>query len=582
MYAHKVRTVKSWETLLVVGLCAVAVGVTRAHQRGDSPTFDEPIHLFAGHEYAAEGTYWLNPEHPPLLKLLAGVSLRTAGFRTPSQGAPGPRALPGQFVTCYVTWLYRNVAPADLLLARGRRLFPWLFALLVLCVWASARALWGPGPGLLAAGLIALEPGFVGHAGVIHTDVGAALTMTAAIVLALFATEKGDTVWWGAAGTALGLALAAKFTAILLVPLFPLLPLLWAAAGRPRPETRRVVRAFLGSLLALGAAFAVLWGVYAWCLRKMPAADAEEAVCLFLTDRHAQPAAVERIAALSRLTPPIGHYAAGLAGVQLLSGGGRGTNFFRGEVSENALPLYFPAAFLLKTTPSFLLFTLAAFLLGGRELFRFRALALLLPAALLMAAAMSSHFNIGVRHILPVYPLLAIAGAGILAERFGRFFPAAAVALLLGSGTSLLLAHPNEISYFNVLAGGTEGGRLWLSDSNVDWGQDLKRLGATLRDKGWEETTTIVAYSGLPMNYYSPRAKVLDPTAPVAPGRYAVGATVEAIGPALASRIEGPPAGRKVAELLALLRSRGRRIGRVGGSITIWELPPETAPPAGP
>lgn len=576
MYAHRVRTVKPWEALLVAALCAAAVGVTRAHQRDDSPTFDEPIHLFAGHEYAAEGTYWLNPEHPPLLKLLAGVSLGTVGLRTPSQGVPGPRALPRHFVTCFVTWLYRNVVPADVLFVRGRRPFPLLFALLVLCLWGSARSLSGPGAGLLAAGLIAFEPNFVGHAGVIHTDVGAALTMTAAVVLALFAVEKGSVAWWGAAGVALGVALASKFTAVLLVPLFPLLPLIQAVTGRPRPEARRVVRGLLGSVLALGAAFAVLGSVYAWCLRNMPAPDAEEAVRLFLLDRQAPQSKVERIAALSRWSPPLGHYVAGLAGVQLLSGGGRGTNFFRGEVSEDAFPLYFPAAFFLKTTPSFLLFTLAALLLGGRELLRFRSLALLLPAAVVMAAAMVSHFNIGIRHILPIYPLLAIAGAGILAERLPRLFPAAAAALLLGSATSLYLAHPNEMSYFNVLAGGTEGGHRWLSDSNVDWGQDLKRLGATLREKGWEETTTIVAYSGLPMNYYSPRAKVLDLAAPVAPGRYAVGATVEAIGPAFASRIEGPAAGQKVAELLALLRSRGRRIGRVGGSITIWELPPET------
>jgi 4-amino-4-deoxy-L-arabinose transferase-like glycosyltransferase len=576
LYASVVHPLRPWEALLVAGLCAAAVGVTRSHQRDDSPTFDEPIHLFAGHEYAAEGTYWLNPEHPPLLKLLAGAALARADLRTPSQGAPGPRALPGHFVTCFVTWLYRNGIPADALIARGRRPFPFLLALLVLCVWGSARALSGPGAGLLAGGLIALEPNFVGHAGVIHTDVGAALTMTAAVVLALFAVEKGSVAWWGAAGAALGIALASKFTAVLLVPLFPLLPLLQTVTGRPRPEARRVVRGLLGSVLALGTGLAILWGVYAWCLRNMPAADAAESVRLFLLDRHAPHREVERIAALSRWSPPLGHYAAGLAGVELLSEEGRGTNFFHGETSERAFPLYFPAAFLLKTTPSFLVLTLALLVLGGRKLFRFRVLALLLPAAAVMAAAMLSRFNIGVRHILPVYPLLAIAGAGILAERLPRLFPLAAGALLLCSATSLYLAHPNEISYFNALAGGTEGGKRWLSDSNVDWGQDLKRLAATLRRKGWEETTTIVAYSGLPMNYYSPRAKVLDPAAPIAPGRYAVGATVEAIGPSFASAIEGPAAGRKIAELLALLRSRGRRIGRVGGSITIWELPPGT------
>ncbi|HQR46134.1 MAG TPA: hypothetical protein PK598_08985, partial [Thermoanaerobaculia bacterium] len=319
-----------------------------------------------------------------------------------------------------------------------------------------------------------------------------------------------------------------------------------------------------------------------YCLRNMPARDAEAAVRLFLGSREAPPATVARLTALSRLSPPAGHYLAGLEGVQLLSGAGRGANYFRGEVSENAFPLYFPAAFLLKTTPSFLLFTAAALLLAGRALLGFRPLALLLPAALVLAAAMGSHFNIGVRHILPVYALLAVAGAGLLAGGLPRRFPAVAAGLVLGSGISLALAHPFEMSYFNVLAGGPEKGARWLSDSNVDWGQDLKRLGVTLRERGWEESTTIVAYSGLPMNYYSPRATVLGPDSPLAPGRYAVGATVEAIGPPWATRIEGPAMGRKIAELLALLGSRGRRVGRVGGSITLWELPPApAAPPPG-
>lgn len=574
MYAHGVRNVRPWEALIIATLCAAAIWVTRAHQRDDSPTFDEPIHLFAGHEYAVEGTYWLNPEHPPLMKLLAGASLGAAGIRTPSVGAEGPRPLDREFAARYVRWLHGNTLPADQLVERGRRPFPWLFALLVLCVWASARALHGPGPGLLAAGLIALEPTFVAHAGVIHTDVGAALTMTAAVVLALFACEKSHVGWWASAGAALGLALGTKFTAVLLAPLLPLLPLVHGVAGRPRPDARHVLRGLLGSLVALGAALAVLWGVYAWCLRKMPAPDSEQAVRRFLAGRQAPRGELERIARLSRLSPPLGHYAAGLAGVRLLSGEGRGPNYFHGEVSEDAFPLYFPAAFLLKSTPSFLLFTAAALLLGGRELLRFRSVALLLPAAAVMAAAIGSHFNIGVRHILPLYTLLAIAGAGILAERFPRLFPALAATLVLGSGVSLALAHPNELAYFNALAGGEEGGARWLSDSNVDWGQDLKRLGTLLREKGWEETTTIVAYSGVPVNYYAPRAKGLDPAAPLAAGRYAVGATVEAIGPPLATRVEGPAAGRKVAELLALLRSRGRRVGRVG-SITIWELPPD-------
>ncbi|HQR68260.1 MAG TPA: hypothetical protein PLB02_12800, partial [Thermoanaerobaculia bacterium] len=158
------RSLRPWEALLVAGLCAVAVAVTLAHQRDDAPTVDEPIHLFAGHEYAVEGTYWLNPEHPPLLKLLAGAALEPLGAAPPSKGAPGPQAIPRHFVDCFVTWLFRNVAPPDALVAAGRRPFAFVFALLILAVWGAARALWGPGPGLLAAGLVALEPNFVAHA----------------------------------------------------------------------------------------------------------------------------------------------------------------------------------------------------------------------------------------------------------------------------------------------------------------------------------------------------------------------------------------------------------------------------------
>jgi hypothetical protein len=60
------------------------------HQAGDSPTTDETYHLFAGHEYVADGTYWLIPEHPPLLKLLAGYAVSKAGVMPPSFGRRTP------------------------------------------------------------------------------------------------------------------------------------------------------------------------------------------------------------------------------------------------------------------------------------------------------------------------------------------------------------------------------------------------------------------------------------------------------------------------------------------------------------
>jgi hypothetical protein len=264
---------------------------------------------------------------------------------------------------------------------------------------------------------------------------------------------------------------------------------------------------------------------------------------------------------------------AGLASVGQLSTAGRGANFFRGVASEKSSLSYFPAAFALKSTPSFIALTLVLFLVGGRMLTERRTLVLLVPAAILGFAAVTSHFNIGVRHILPIYPFLAIAGAGILANRSSpRLFAALALLLGFGSAVSLVRSHPFEMSYFNLLADRTGGGSRWLSDSNVDWGQDLMRLGHFLRERGWEDSTTVVAYGGLATNYFVRNARLLTPGEPIRPGRYAVGATIEAIGGPFVTNIEGPAAGAQVEELVRLLHAKGRPVARVG-SITIWELP---------
>ena len=126
---------------------------------------------------------------------------------------------------------------------------------------------------------------------------------------------------------------------------------------------------------------------------------------------------------------------------------------------------------------------------------------------------------------------------------------------------------------FNGLAGGAAGGRAWFSDSNVDWGQDLYRLHVYLQERGWEETTTIVAFGGVATNYYSRTARLLDPEKSIAPGRYAVSHMMETLGTRFTREFEGEAAARQVDELLKALKARGRRIALVGGSITIWELP---------
>ncbi|MDX9734804.1 MAG: glycosyltransferase family 39 protein [Thermoanaerobaculia bacterium] len=574
------------EALLLAGLVTLSLAAVHAHQKDDSPTSDEGIHLYSGAEALEDGSSWMNPEHPPLLKLAGAFALRPLGLRSPCGETPCAASPFG----AYPRWLYGNAAPAHVLVAAGRRPFPWVLAILVVALHLAVRPLAGPAAGLLAAGLVALDPTFVAHAAYVHTDVGAALAFLSVVALAARAALTARLGPWLALGLALGLALVTKFSTALLVPVVALLPLapslVRPGQGGGGPAPRGALRdRGLAALAALGLAGLVVYGVYAYVLRAMPAALVEASVRGYLSGRPARPDEVERYAALARAVPPIGHYVAGAKGVALLSERGRGANWFRGEVSEKGFPLYFPAAFLLKSTSAVLVLLATAFVLGLARLRRSGTggpstttavlLALAVSAALLLASTRSA-FNIGARHLLPIWALLVFAGAVVVGRELAarpRLRAALAGALVLSAGLTLCSAGDSPIAWFNVLAGGPEGGRRWFSDSNVDWGQDLYRLHLYLSERGWEEETTIVAFSGVATNYWSRRARVLDPAAPIRPGRYAVSHMMETLGEPFVREFEGEAAARQVAELVRALKARGRRVALVGGSITIWDLP---------
>ena len=162
----------------------------------------------------------------------------------------------------YSRFIYLNRVPAQEILQAARRPFPFVFGLLIVVVWATARALAGPGAGVLAAGLIALDPGFVAHASIVHTDVGAALTMTAALVLALAAARRSSPALWAVSGLALGVALATKFSAVLLLPLFAAVPLLALLSEGEQRTVRSAATKALGVVTAGAMALGLLAATY--------------------------------------------------------------------------------------------------------------------------------------------------------------------------------------------------------------------------------------------------------------------------------------------------------------------------------
>jgi hypothetical protein len=548
------------------------------HQRLDSATMDEPFHALAGCEYALSGTYWANLEHPPLAKLLAGASAGLAGARPPRL----PEPFSFRTAEAPQPFLYGNEIPPERLLAAARRPFPVLFAAIVLVAAYAAWRAAGPLAGLGAALLLAFEPTLVAHAAFLHTDVAAALGFLATVGAAYGTLRRPSWLRWAGTGLLLGLSLAAKFTAVFLGPILLVLTLAWLLVRRR--ETGRLSVAPLGGLLLASAvAGAVLLATYAVSMRRMPSADAQRSVRYFLASRQVPPETVERIARVSRLLPPAGHYAAGLAGVAEQNRRGGGINVFRGEVSVDGFPSYFPVAFAVKSSLGSLLALLlgAGLVLARRVRPGFGSLVFLLPPVYVFLASVASSYNIGVRHVLPAVPFLAVGAAVAIVRGLPRNVAALALAGsgLLQAGETLAV-HPHEISFFNIAAGGPSRGHLWLNDSNLDWGQDLIRLGRDLERRGGEAGTTVAYFGGASPEVHLPKARFFDAaTTPLTPGLYAVSSFLLAAGPELMALRGDARRAAGYERLRHVLAARGTPEGRVGYSILLYRLPEERTPP---
>ena len=559
----------------VLVLAACGVGLVFDHTRLDSPTMDEPFHTLAAAEYAIAGTYYANLEHPPLVKLLSGFAVRAAGGRAPKMDVPFSMASaeqPRPFS------FHSPLAPEKLFGVARAPVAVLFFLLVVVASWA-VRAWAGDLAGILTAAVLAFEPNHLAHAGVVHTDLAASLGFFATLVLAARAFERRSLRLWAATGAALGASLAAKFSCVLLVPMVAILAL--AGLLRERREAARAghppdLLPLRGLLLAGAASAVVLFGSYAVAMRNMSGPEATKAARIFLVSRQAPPETIDRILAISRLSKEAGHYAAGLAGIAVQNRTGGGVNYLHGRLSVDGFWEYFFVAFAVKSSLGFLAILVVACAVGVARRVRpdLVLLTLVLPPAYLFLTGMATSYNIGIRHMLPVYPLLLAAAVLVLF----RVLPSRAAAAVLLAGAVLQLgetlrAHPHELSFFNEAAGGPANGSAWLNDSNLDWGQDLGRLARRLRERGDEERATIAYFGGGDVPYYTPKATVFAPPGtPVRPGLWAVSSFLMCCGPELAA-FHGDPAGAVgFRDLRQAVSTRGTPVDRVGYSIVLYDV----------
>ena len=463
--------------LLLLLVMATEVGLST---RQESPSWDEGDHIYSGYMNWKHGEYGLNPEHPPLVKLvatlpLAPLDLKVAprlGRNFKSEAYYGGREL-----------LFRNDPKyggqysADTLLFRVH-MSVFVFALvLAVLLFVAGREMFGTTAGLIAMTLYVFDPTVLANAPFVATDTGAACGMFAA-VYTFYRFVKAMN-WRRAAlcGLVTGLALTTKHSAVLLLPIFVLLAA-GEVAGRWKEDGlwpgRLVWRMLAGMGVVAAIALFVVWGVYSFRYAMHPTglvipplAGQMDAI---------SPAMRGLISFFARYHLLPESYLYGLVDVQRV--GIDMPTYIFGKVYAHGQWFYFPVLLSLKWSVGVLgLLALAIYAFATGRVRRPReVLFLALPPMFFLAVAMPSPLNIGVRHVLPVFPFVfALAGAGagwLIRQR--REWGYVVGALLLLHVVDSVRTFPNYLPYANVLWGGPAKTNLYFSDSATDWAQQLK------------------------------------------------------------------------------------------------------------
>lgn len=449
-----------------------------------SATWDEPIHLTAGYVALTSRDFRVDPSHPPLLRMWAALPVLAMGpievdTRTIDGAAP-------------VAWLqdaYRFAHrfmyvdnDADRMLRAARVMVVLLGVVLGALVFAWAYEWLGLLPAIVALLLFAFEPNLVAHSSLVTTDLGVT-TLVFGTVYFLWRTVRRVTPFNVVAlAVFCGLAIASKFSAVLLAPIVAVL--LAIAVLRGAMPARAA-----GTIAALVAAASVItiWASYGF--RYLPSDSPGWAFDLAGTQFAAHaPALAAAVAWMDghHLLPNA--YLQGFLYTQTSSQ--QMPSFLAGEYSTGGWWYYFPVAFLIKT-PVALILLLAVGLfvcLRRRRQLGMMPLAFVgVPIAVFLGVAMASGINLGLRHILPIYPfVLLIAGAAaqaLFAAR-ARWASVLLAVVLFAGATEFARAYPHSLAFFNQFVGGPANGFKYLADSNLGWGGNLKPLKAWMEERG--------------------------------------------------------------------------------------------------
>jgi hypothetical protein len=467
-----------------VGLLLILFGLLVTTLPVTSPTADEPMYMVRGYAFVARGQDRMagcSPCSPVLSSALSGATLVLE---------PQLKPLPpvddriwsddgGTGIFEYFVWSPGAPTARIIFLTRLPIIFVTVLLGALIFRWAAQRS--GKIGALGALAFYVFCPNILAHGRLVTADVVTAATFTLSAYAFDRALQSARRSWRVFSGVALGLALASKVSAVAL----PFALLMWAViATWPQRHDRLVWRgasATLLSTIVLGGV--VLWGLYRFSSGPIDPGGPLVPAPAYWADWQA---------VMRNQTAPLPAY-------------------LFGDMTTQGWWYYYPVTFLVKSAlPELILLVLVIIrLLLTRRWSRDLPL-LIIPAAIFAGLLFSTH-NLGYRYVLPVLPFLFVASADVIASATRKRWMSIGIGLLLvWQIVGALRIYPHYLAFFNEAVGGPERGRFILSDSNLDWGQDLPAL-KTYLDQNQIDEFNFSYFGGIDPAVYGIQGYALPP-----------------------------------------------------------------------
>jgi hypothetical protein len=454
-------------------------------------------------QWLDRGRYTYEPLHPPLARVMVALGPRLAGIRSARHDNVW---LEGNSIL-YAGGRYdRNLALARL------GVLPF-FLLATLVVFAWARRIGGAAAAVCAVLLFTTLPPVLAHAGIATTDMAVTATVALAAYCLTLWLDRPTRARGLLLGLTLGLALISKLSALLFLPAAAVAIALCRRGERGASEASSGGTRMTRLRPTYAAVLLTVWAGYRFAVGPLVPTDASRP-----EPRPEASSTVERLARAPVFPAPA--LFEGLGELAAKNRAGH-KSYLLGEVRNTGWWYFFPVALSVKTPIAFLLLSAAGVVAASRAppgTPRRRRLEPAIIAFAILLVCLPSRINIGVRHVLPMYPFLAIvAGMGVVALWHARpARPAARALAIVLVGWQLVASattHPDYLAYFNELAG-RHPERI-LVDSDLDDGQDLKRLADTLRTRRIPAVSLAYAGSATVAEHGLPPVRWLEPHRPV-------------------------------------------------------------------